>query len=208
MDRAGRRDRRQLGAGDRQGLSWRGDFSESDLDADTIWDRVGAEPIEIVVEDVIYFTVRGYGARSGGDARSSQAEGADLRSDDDEVLFLGEEGNVAVFTEVADLANYCRTATEHELVHLEWWGELAEVDDDEIFRPAVDASYVLTTPSEKSAELLRELIEFCRLDLEVPDLSMFDEDEDDAEDADARLDRHGRRGRKVPATAGLIRLQD
>ena len=51
-----------------QWLSWQGDFDDNtELDAETIWDRVGAEPIEIVLPDATYLTVRGYGAHSGED---------------------------------------------------------------------------------------------------------------------------------------------
>ena len=32
-------------------LSWRGDFTDSELEAESVWDRVGAEPIEIVLPD-------------------------------------------------------------------------------------------------------------------------------------------------------------
>jgi hypothetical protein len=161
-------------------LSWQGDFTNNDLDAETIWDRVGAEPIEIVLDDVTYFTVRGYGARTGEDTASTQAAGTGIRSDDDVVLFLGSDGNVAVFTEVADLATFCRTATEHELVHLEWWSELADVEDDEVFRPEEDLRYDLTAPSTDAAELLEELIDFCNLDADAESLG----DPEDAESID------------------------
>ncbi|MEP6599746.1 MAG: hypothetical protein ABJB98_09920 [Actinomycetota bacterium] len=135
-------------------LAWRGDFSTTDLDADTIWDRVGAEPIELVFPDVSYLTVRG-----------------EL---DDEVLFLGNAGTVAVFSEATDLGRYCRTAQEHELTRLERWGELAETDpelDAEIFTPALDASYDLTKPSTRGGALLRELADFCELDADEASLS-------------------------------------
>src|SRR5689334_602942 len=41
-------------------LSWQGDFSTSELGASTIWERVGAEPIELRLPDARFFTVRGY----------------------------------------------------------------------------------------------------------------------------------------------------
>lgn len=131
-------------------LAWRGDFSATDLDAETIWDRVGAEPIELVLPDATYLTVRG-----------------EL---DDEVLFLGSDGTVAVFTAAADLGRYCRTAEEHELTRLEWWGQLADTDPEQdaaTFTPALDASYDLTQPSTRGAELLRDLADFCELDADV-----------------------------------------
>jgi hypothetical protein len=37
-------------------LRWEGDFSESDLETETVWDRVGAEPIELVLPDATYLT--------------------------------------------------------------------------------------------------------------------------------------------------------
>ncbi|HEY3718495.1 MAG TPA: hypothetical protein VGL39_28575 [Jatrophihabitantaceae bacterium] len=130
-------------------LTWRGDFSETDLDTETVWDRVGAEPIELVLPDATYLTVR-----------------AEI---DDEAVFLGEDGEIAVFTEPADLARYCRKAKDHELVKLERWAELAEADDD-AFEPLLDSSYDLTAPSTKSAELVRELAAFCDLDADAEDL--------------------------------------
>ena len=130
-------------------LSWQGDFSESDLETETVWDRVGAEPIELVLPDATYLTVRG--------------------EVDDEVVFLGEDGEIAVFTDPADLARYCRKAKEHALIKLERWAELAEADDA-TFEPLLDASYDLTAPSTRAAELLRELVAFCDLEADAEDL--------------------------------------
>ncbi|MCW2494805.1 hypothetical protein [Jatrophihabitans sp.] len=146
-------------------LSWQGDFSSSDLDSQTIWDRIGAEPLSITVpggvgessEDVTYLTVRGYLNHDTGD--------------DVDAAFIGGDDTVAVFTDVADLAQYCRTATEHQLVALEWWSELSEVSDDADFEAGLDAAYDLRKPSAKGADLLRELAVFCNLDL---DLSVLD----------------------------------
>jgi len=86
------------------------------------------------------------------------------------VLFLGSDGTIAVFADVAGLARYCRTAEEHELTRLEWWSELADEPDDEVFTPALDASYDLRTVTARGAELLRELVDFCELDAEESDL--------------------------------------
>jgi hypothetical protein len=138
-------------------LEWRGDFERADLEAESVWERVGAEPIEIVLPDARWLTVRGEIARSAED-------------DETEVVFLGLDGNVNVFSEVADLAQYCRTAEEHPLVALEWWSELAEVEDDDVFAPSADASYDLRKPSAAGAELLGELIEFCDLEADAADL--------------------------------------
>ena len=68
-------------------------------------------------------------------------------------------------------ARYCRTAEEHELTRLEWWSELADEPDDEVFTPALDASYDLRTVTARGAELLRELVDFCELDAEESDLA-------------------------------------
>jgi hypothetical protein len=153
-------------------LSWRGDFSGSDLDAETVWDHVGAEPIEIRLPEATYLTVRGFVAPD--------------TEEETEAVFLGNDENVAVFTDVADLAQYCRAAKEHDLVQLEWWSELAEVEDDEVFRPALDAHYDLRKPSGSGAELLRELIAYCNLEL---DTSVLDEDSIDRQDWRDLLDQ-------------------
>jgi hypothetical protein len=138
-------------------LSWQGDFSGSDLGTETAWDRIGAEPIEIRLGDATYLTVRGY---VSPDAEDSTTEAA----------FIGSDDTVVVFTEVAGLARYCRTTSEHRLGKLEWWGELAELADA-AFTPALDAHYDLRKPSAKGADLLRELVAFCNL---AADTSVLD----------------------------------
>jgi hypothetical protein len=147
-------------------LSWQGDFTTSQLDAETIWDRIGAEPITIVLPEASYLTVRGY--------VSPDAENADTVP-----AFIGTDDTVAVFTDAAGLARYCRTAREHELYGLEWWSELAEVEDDDVFAPAEDAAYDLRKPSTEGAELLRELAGFCRLDVDTSVLDAPSVDRDD-----------------------------
>jgi hypothetical protein len=130
-------------------LRWEGDFTDTELDAETVWDRIGAEPIELVLPDARYLTVRG--------------------EVDGEPAFLGEEGEINVFTDAADLARFCRRAKEHALVKLERWEEVAEADDD-AFEPLPDASYDLRTPSARSADLVRELVVFCDLEADAEDL--------------------------------------
>ena len=156
-------------------LSWQGDFSASDLDAETVWDRIGAEPLEITLPDATYLTVRGF-----------VPETSDPREDEENVhaAFIGTDDTVAVFTDVKDLALYCRTAKEHPLEQLEWWGELAEADDD-VFTPGLDAHYDLRKPSRRGAELLRELIGFCNLDV---DASVLEEKDVSTDDWRALLD--------------------
>src|SRR6266487_4431978 len=122
-------------------LRWEGDFADTELEAETVWERVGAQPIELVLPDAAYLTVRG--------------------EVDGEAAFLGDDGEIAVFTEAADLARYCRKAKEHALVKLERWAELTEADDA-AFEP--EASYDLRAPSTPGAELLRELVAFCDLE--------------------------------------------
>ena len=149
-------------------LSWQGDFSVSDLESETVWDRVDAEPIAIRLADVTYFTVRGFVPED----TEEQATAA----------FIGGEDSVAVFTEVADLAHYCRTAKDHRLVKLEWWSELADVEDDAVFTPSLDANYDLRKPSGRGANLLRELIGFCDLDIDTSVLDGSSIDRDDWRD--------------------------
>jgi len=149
-------------------LSWQGDFSSSDLESETVWDRVDAEPISIRLADVTYYTVRGFVPED--------------TEEEPTAAFIGSEDSVAVFTEVPDLAHYCRTAKDHRLVKLEWWSELADIEDDEVFAPALDASYDLRRPSERGAELLRELIAFCDLDIDAGVLDGPNIDRDDWRD--------------------------
>jgi hypothetical protein len=146
-------------------LSWQGDFTTTELESETVWDRVDAEPIAIRLSDATYFTVRGYVP--------------DDTQDEPTAAFIGGADTVAVFTEVPDLAHYCRTAKEHALVKLEWWSELAEVEDDEVFTPALDATYDLRKPNGHGAQLLRELIAFCDLDLDASVLDGQSIDRDD-----------------------------
>jgi hypothetical protein len=154
-------------------LSWEGDFSASDLNAETVWDRVDAEPLTIRLDDVTYYTVRGFIPTD--------------TEDEPRAAFIGTEDTVAVFTEIPDLANYCRVAKEHELVQLEWWSELAEVEDDNVFAPGLDANYDLRKPSARGAELLVELIEFCDLDLDTSILDGPEIDRDDWRDVLAEV---------------------
>ena len=128
-------------------LRWEGDFSESEVETETVWERIGAEPIEIVLEDATYLTVRG--------------------EVDGKPAFIGEDDDVVVFTEPADLARYCRNAKEHALVKLDGWSELADASDD-AFEP--EASYDLREPSSTGAGLLRDLITFCDLSADAGDL--------------------------------------
>jgi hypothetical protein len=146
-------------------LEWRGDFERSELETQSVWERVGAEPIEIVLPDARWLTVRAEIARNAEDG-------------DTHVAFLGLDGNVNVFGEVGDLAQYCRTAEEHPLVALEWWSELADVEDDDVFAPSADATFDLRKPSVAGAELLGELIAFCELEADAEDLGA-DMDRDD-----------------------------
>jgi hypothetical protein len=84
-----------------------------------------------------------------------------------------------VFTEVEDLARYCRTAEEHPLLKLEWWSVLADEDDDDAFAPEEDARFDLRKPSTRGAELVRQLAEFCGLeaDLDILDGPSIDRDD-------------------------------
>lgn len=146
-------------------LNWQGDFTSSDFDAaETLWERIGAEPLEMVFGDATYLTVRG--------EVLSEADGQDTA-----VEFLGSDGSLVVFTDVADLAQYCRAATEHRLVKLEWWNELADVESDADFAP--ETSIDLRKPSSAGAQLLRELAAFCTMtaDTDVLDGPSVDKDD-------------------------------
>jgi hypothetical protein len=146
-------------------LNWQGDYTESEFDEEeALWERIGAEPIEIRLSDATYLTVR-------GDVL------ADVNGNETKVAFIGDDDNVAVFTDVADLARYCRTAKDHRLMKLEWWGELADEGDDDAFAPEV--SYDLRKPSPDGAELMRELAEFCKLEVDLDVLDNNDIDRDD-----------------------------
>jgi hypothetical protein len=129
-------------------LSWCGDFSTSEFAADSLWERVGAKPIRLVLPDRNYLTVRG-------------------ETDEGQVLFLGHEGTIAVFIEVADLAEYCRDASEHDLTRLQWWEDVADAEDEE-FEPV--AEYDLRKPSTRGAVIVRELVEYCGLEADAEDL--------------------------------------
>jgi hypothetical protein len=99
--------------------------------------------------------------------------------DETEIAFLGGDEQIKVFTDVAALALYCRTAKDHPLVKLEWWSELADVEDDDEFAPTDDSSYDLRKPSPRGAELLRELAEFAALDADTEVLDGPSIDRDD-----------------------------
>ena len=103
----------------------------------------------------------------------------DASTDDTEVAFIGSGDGIAVFTEIADLAAYCRTAKGHRLMKLEWWNELAEVTDDEEFTPADGARFDLRKPTPEAVEVAREIARFCGLhdDAEVLDGPRVDRDD-------------------------------
>ncbi|WP_375496888.1 hypothetical protein [uncultured Jatrophihabitans sp.] len=147
-------------------LEWVGDFSETEFDADdSVWERVGAEPIAIRIGDETYLTVR--------------AEiPIDPDTDEVEMAFLGSDGTVSVFHEVTDLARFCREATGHRLHKLEWWDELAELDDED-FTPDEDATFDLRKPSGPGTELVVELAEFCGLEADLDVLDGPNVDRDD-----------------------------
>ncbi|HEY3716051.1 MAG TPA: hypothetical protein VGL39_16105 [Jatrophihabitantaceae bacterium] len=136
-------------------LSWQGDFTTSEFDEDeSLWERVGAQPIRIVLPDATFLTVRGEVL-------------ADISGDETKTAFIGGDDTVAVFTEVADLALYCRTAKEHELVKLEWWSLLADEEDDDAFAPDEDAVFDLGKPTPAGIELVRQLADFCGLEADL-----------------------------------------
>jgi hypothetical protein len=152
---------RALGRVD-QWLEWVGDFDAedaSDLDEEALWSEVGAEPIEMTVPDGTYYTVR--------------AEW------DEQIIFLGHDMTVSVFESVQDLALFCRGADDHDLMRLELWDRIRGEEDDEAFAPDGGSRYDLTAPSAAGADLLRQLVDYCQLTV---DLDVLD---DDSVDPDA-----------------------
>jgi hypothetical protein len=147
-------------------LEWVGDFEQAEFEGDDIWGRVGARPITLVFKDAEYLTVRARVPVRG-------------EEEETEVAFLGGDGEVAVFTDVVGLALYCRTAKDHALRKLEWWSELAEVEEDDEFAPSDNARYDLRKPSSAGADLLRELADFCDLDADTDVLDGPTVDRDD-----------------------------
>jgi hypothetical protein len=147
-------------------LKWEGDFSSSDLNNETIWDRIGARPIQIVYGDVTYLTLRAYVHQD--------------TTDDRHAVFIGGDDTVAVFTQLADFAAYCRRAKDHALAKLEWWSEVAELEDDEVF--TAEESFDLRKPSEDGADLVRELAAFCDLDVDLSPLDATSVNKDDWRD--------------------------
>ena len=89
---------------------------------------------------------------------------------DDEVLFLGSDGEIEVFEEPEDLAAFCRNADEHELVRLEFWDDVRTADDEE-FVPDEENSYDLQERDGRTARLLTELVDFCDLEEDAGFLS-------------------------------------
>ena len=148
-------------------LNWRGDVSHSECRGGaSTWERIGAEPIAMRFSDVTYLTVRGNVP-------------VNAAGDETETAFLGADQEVAVFTEVADLARYCRTVKRTELDKLEWWEEVADLEDDEEFRPGEDMRYDLRKPSTSGAELLREIAGFCNLEADTAALDEASINRDD-----------------------------
>lgn len=154
-------------------LSWQGDFDTAEaaeLEEGDVWERVDAEPVEIVVGGDTWVTMRGY---------------KQLNKDEVEVRFLGTDEDVAVFESVADLAAFVRAADEHSLSDVEGWDELRAVEEDDEFTPAEDAVYDLRKPSSDGAEVVQELVEYCNLDA---DTSVLDGPTIDRQDWDDLLD--------------------
>ncbi|MEP6852814.1 MAG: hypothetical protein ABJA87_09190 [bacterium] len=152
-------------------LDWRGDFedvdgdaadADADADAQSLWARVGARPIELVLAgDDIVLTVRG--------------------EIEDKAVFLGADGDLDVFLEPEDLAEYARRAEEHDLIRLEFWDDVRDAED-EAFVPEEEDSYDLTMPTARGAQLLRDLADFLDLDADIDflDHATVDQDEWDA----------------------------
>ena len=57
---------------------------------------------------------------------------------------------------------------------LEFWTELAHEDDDDAFEPDDNATYDLRKPSGPAVELLRELVDFCDLEMDAELVGILD----------------------------------
>lgn len=157
-----------------QWLSWQGDFESQDADdlveqeiPEDLWSAVGAAPIELIIPDedgepITWLTLR-----------------AAL---DDEVVFLGYDMTVSVFAEAPDLARFCREATEHDLIQLPQWYRVRDENDDEAFAPGPRTRFDLMAPSDRGAQLIRELAQYTSMDADLTGL------DDDPIDADAWAD--------------------
>ena len=131
-----------------QWLAWRGDFGADVETAEpgAVWEAVSAAPIELVLPDATYFTLRGV--------------------HDDEVLFLGHDVTVYVFETVSGMADFCREAEEHDLLKLELWERVQGASNAD-FEPAAGDSIDLREPSDDAAEILIELADYCDLDADL-----------------------------------------
>lgn len=131
-----------------QWLSWRGDFGgDTDLsEPGAVWETVSAAPIELVLPDASYFTLRAV--------------------HDDEVLFLGHDVTVYVFATVPGLAEFCREADEHDLQRLELWERVKGASPRD-FEPAAGDTIDLREPSDDAAEIVGELADYCELDADL-----------------------------------------
>ena len=95
------------------------------------------------------------------------------------MLFLGHDMTVSVFTSTDDLATFCRAAEEHDLIRLELWDRIRIEEDDAAFVPDAESSFDLTAPSGAGAALIRELVTYCQLDVDLEVLDADSVDEDD-----------------------------
>jgi len=137
-------------------LSWCGEWPDiddqpEDGDDDSVWAKVGAAPVELVLPSGRFVTLRAV--------------------TDDGAVFPGDPGsNALIFTEPAALAAHCR-ADAGALTDLPGWDTLADADpagDEELFTPDPETVIDLTEPSEPAAELLAQLAEHCGLDIDPP----------------------------------------
>lgn len=153
-----------------QWLSWQGDFEDQDADdlierevPQELWSAVGAIPIELRLPD------------DDGEPVSWLTLRAEL---DGDVLFLGYDMTVSVFADAQELALFCREADEHDLTALPKWDRVRDENDDEAFAPDPRARFDLTAPSDRGAQLVRELAQYTSLDA---DFAALDDDPIDDE---------------------------
>ena len=74
---------------------------------------------------------------------------------------------------IDDLAVFCRAAQEHDLIRLELWDRIRGEDDNDAFAPDAESQFDLSAPSAAGAALIRDLVAYCQLDV---DLDVLDGD--------------------------------
>ncbi|MGW4368771.1 primosomal protein [Nocardia takedensis] len=143
------------------------EFESVDLDADdeedeelTFWHEVGIDPVKIITSDGEFFTLRCYL--------------------DDEPIFLGQNGSIAVFGSERSLARYLADDHEHDLAKVSTYTDVqtAAVDGSLEVEVGDENVYVLTGLADDLSQG-PEAVDIDQLDLAV---ELFTDAADYAED--------------------------